>query len=357
MRNFAFVCLFLCLVAFGTLPASAGVFVSSPGNGASVQSPVHFVATGQSPNCKKGVSSVGIFTAPNVLAKSSSGTHIDTYLTLSPGTYNVTVQEKDNCGWSASKTVKIKVGSADTGGSGSTVGGATLSALQSQNGWTGYALLPPLYLICPDCKADGPRAKWGISQKVKSPSLSGSATKYDIGGKMLFADVLYNKHLIGDFSSNGMADKARTLVPTLHEFTYDVYFWVDNAEISQALEFDINQSFGDHRYVWGHECRIAGGHQWDTWDNTKMHWVPSGIPCKPKSKAWNHLILKGKRTSDNHLVFQSVTLNGVTNKFNRTDVPKYTKNWYGVSIAFQMDLNVKTQPYSVYLDKLSFTYK
>ena len=173
--------------------------------------------------------------------------------------------------------------------------------------------------------------------------------KFDIGGTMPFADILWNvkftKHLPDE-----------NMVPTLSNFTYDVYFYGTNLETSQALEFDINQFFNGMSFIWGHECRIASGHEWDTWDNVRMHWVKSGIPCNPVSNAWNHLVIQVQRTSDNRLLFKSITLNGKTDTLNRYDNPSST-TWYGLTINYQMDGNSKQQPYSVYLDKLNFTYQ
>src|SRR5437879_10026659 len=92
---------YLCLFATLPTPAFAGISVTSPTNGAQVQSPVHFVATAQSPDCPKGVASMGIYTAPYKLAYSVTGSKLDTYLTLSAGTYYTVVQQWVNCGWSA----------------------------------------------------------------------------------------------------------------------------------------------------------------------------------------------------------------------------------------------------------------
>jgi len=74
--------------------------------------------------------------------------------------------------------------------------------------------------------------------------------------------------------------------------------------MAEALEFDINQFFGDMGFILGHECRIAGGNQWDIWDNSQGKWVLTGIPCNPQSRQWNHLTLKVQRTSDNHETYQ-----------------------------------------------------
>ena len=62
--------------------------------------------------------------------------------------------------------------------------------------------------------------------------------------------------------------------------------------LPQALEFDINQFTGGKSFIWGHECRVAGGHQWDIYDNINHKWVPTGVACNPVSGAWNHLIIQ-----------------------------------------------------------------
>ena len=89
-------------------PSFAAVTVSSPGAGR-LSSPVHFVASGSSPDCAKGISAIGIYTAPNVLAYVTSGAKLDTKLHLKPGKYNVVVQHWDKCGWTAKVVVSVSV--------------------------------------------------------------------------------------------------------------------------------------------------------------------------------------------------------------------------------------------------------
>ena len=236
--------------------------------------------------------------------------------------------------------------------------GKTLANLHGPSGWAGYALLPKAYQICNSCLPTGPEATWLIAPGIGTPSKSGNATRFDIGGQTHFADVLWNNHLIGDFSSQGLPDSGGTLVPTLHNFTYDVYFYGTNLASSQALEFDINQFFNGQGFIWGNECRIAGGHEWDTWDNAQAKWVPTGVPCNPVDNSWNHLTIQVQRTVDDQLVFKSISLNGVVNNLNITRSPGAApSNWYGVTINYQMDGNTTQQPYSVYLDQLNFTYE
>jgi hypothetical protein len=344
-RWFSFVCLFII-----ALPAYSSVTVSSPANGTTSTSPVHFVATGSSPACSKGVAAMGIYTAPNHLAYTVKGPNLDTKLTMNSGTYNVTVKQWDHCGWAMGTKVAltVKPSSSKT---------YVFSDLQNKSGWDSYALLPPLYPICSTCVSTGPELKWSWKPNVASPSMDGltSKTVYG-GGTVQWSDAFWNVHLIGNMSSQGMKDANHTIIPNLRDFTYDVYFWVGNINNSQALEFDINQFVGGKSHIWGHECRIAGGHEWDTWNNQKKHWVPTGIPCYPVSNAWNHLTLNVKRTAGGKLLFHTITLNGKTATLDRYDAPT-DSNWYGVTINYQIDGNKTITPYTVYIDKLTFTAK
>lgn len=330
--------------------SGAGVHVTTPANNSTVSSPVHYVASA-STSCSKGVSSMGIYTGSNVLAFTSNGSTLDANLNLGQGTYNTVVQEWDACGGSTKTPVTITV----NGGSGNPNAKTFYNLHRQKSSWTGYGLIKPSYNICNSCGPNGPQVTWWMNPGVANPSLSGNATQTNIGGQTTYSDVLWNNHLIGDFSSQGLPDYNKTLAPSLHDFTYDVYFFVPNVQVSQALEFDINQFVNGQSFIWGHECRVAGGHEWDTWDNPKQVWVPSGIPCNPVSNAWNHLIIHVQRTSDNHLLFNSITLNGQTAVLNRYDSPTPT-NWYGVTINYQIDGNYAQQPYNVFLDNMNFTY-
>src|SRR5229473_490853 len=190
-------CALLCLSFFALWISSAfaGITVTAPTKGATVQSPVHFAATAGSSSCSKGVASMGIYTAPYQKAYTVSGASLSTDLTLSAGTYNTTVEEWDNCGGASSKPVTITVNSSTTG--------STFTSLQASKGWTGYGELPPLYNICSSC---GSGVTWSMSQNVTSPSMDNKATKFGLGGTTPYADVLWNNHLIGDGSSQGLLD-------------------------------------------------------------------------------------------------------------------------------------------------------
>lgn len=105
----------LVLAAIAAIPAFATVKVTSPPSGSSAASPIHFVASATT-TCSKGVTSMGIYTAPNALAYTVSGSSLNTYLTLSTGTYNAVVQEWDACGSTKTAvTITVTGGSSSTG--------------------------------------------------------------------------------------------------------------------------------------------------------------------------------------------------------------------------------------------------
>jgi len=227
--------------------------------------------------------------------------------------------------------------------------------LQQQKGWSGYALLAPTWGICTTCSPTGSNVNWKRTPGITSPAVSSSSARHDIGGTIKFADILWNNHIIGDFSSQGISDSNHTLVPKLHNFVYEAYFYAKSLGYSQALEFDINQFVGGKSFIWGHECRIAGGHQWDTYDNVNKKWVPTGVPCYPNNNGWNHIVLQVQRTTGGRLLFKSITLNGKTATLNIYRYPGNT-SWHGVTINYQQDLNRYAADYAIWLDKLNFTY-
>lgn len=283
-----------------------------------------------------------------VLLSSATGTLSGT--PTSSGSFSFAISVSDSKGLSKQQSLQMTVAAAAI-----TNRGNSFSNLQNTAGWGEYGQGPPDFVDCSPSPCDG--ISFSMAQGIKSPSMSGPSAQFNLGGMADYTDALFNNHLIGAFSSQGMPDNNQTLVPSYHNFTYDVYFYGTNLELSQAVEFDINQFFDDLGFIWGHECRIAGGHEWDIWDNLNAKWVPTGIACNPVDNSWNHLTIQVQRTSSNQLLYQSITLNGVTSPVNQDYNPGPAVNWYGVTINYQMDGNSQQSPYTVNLDDLTFTYQ
>jgi hypothetical protein len=319
---------------------SGWVNVSAPTNNSNVSQQVQYVAKAGT-GCDKGVAAMGIYAAPGDLVYTVDGASLNTVLTFSAGTYYTTVQEWDKCGGSAKTPITINVG----GGSGN-----NFYNLQADGHWKGYGMLPPNYYPCTNCS---PNVTWSMQSHVGSPSMDGNSSQFNLGGTEAFSDGFWNNHLIGD--GGKIADPNHTIVPKYHNFIYDAWFYGNNIGLSQALEFDINQFVNGKSYMWGTECRIAGGNQWDIWDNPNRKWKSTGVPCYPNNNAWNHVVIQVERTSDNHLLYKSITLNGKTANLNAYDSPTGT-SWWGITVNYQQDGNYRQQSYSMWVDKFTFTY-
>jgi len=69
----------LIILAFISVCASsalAGVTVTSPGNGQTLQGPVSYVASATTSSCPKGVGSMGIYSAPGDLVYVVNGANV-----------------------------------------------------------------------------------------------------------------------------------------------------------------------------------------------------------------------------------------------------------------------------------------
>lgn len=180
-----------------------------------------------------------------------------------------------------------------------------------------------------------------MTQDQSTPSLSGSSMELTIGGPLPYTNELYTNYLAG--GSN------------VSHFTYDLDFMVDQPDNPQALEFDVNQTFNNSRWVFGTECNFKGDGVWDVWDGLLNKWVPTSVPCNPvQANVWNHLVWNFERVG-NQVHYISVELNGQT-----TIVDQYQSNqpfWSieDIDIAFQMDLDGSAQPYTVWLDNVTLS--
>ena len=105
MKNLRFLSCALLLCA---LPAFASVTVTSPKSGATVSSPVSYVAKATT-TCSKGVSSMGVY-VNNKLVQTEKGASLNLSIALAPGAYsNTVVEEWDLCGGASYTKVPITV--------------------------------------------------------------------------------------------------------------------------------------------------------------------------------------------------------------------------------------------------------
>jgi hypothetical protein len=317
------------------------VAVTSPTNGSIVTSPAVYVATATT-SCAKGVAATGVY-VDNVLTYVTSGATLNTQVPLSGGAHTTVVQDWDNCGGSSTTPVNVTVG-----------GSTTLSNIQAISGWNQWGEFAPTYNIC---TSSCPGITWSMIPHVSAVSLSGNATQFNMGGTTPYSDVLWSNPLIGDGTTEGMPDKAHTLLPTIHNLILDTYVYPTNMAVTQDLELDINLYMNGFGMEWGTECNHLADGVWDIWNNINAQWVPTSIPCSLNNGAWNHIILQVQREPNNDLLYQTLTVNDITYTINQTVAPfPVPSGWWGMTMNYQMDGNHNQSPNTTYLDKTNVTY-
>jgi hypothetical protein len=108
---------------------------------------------------------------------------------------------------------------------------------------------------------------------------------------------------------------------------------------------------------WGTECNHLADGVWDIWNNVEARWVPTNVSCSLNNNAWNHVTIQVQRQSNNDLLYQSITVNGVTHTLNQTVAPfAVPGGWWGMTVNYQMDGNYKQAANTTYLDNLNITY-
>jgi hypothetical protein len=330
-----------------TVTNSSGVFVTSPANNSTVGSLVNYLATATTTSCPKGIAAMGIY-LNNQLISVQNGAKLNAQVSLGTGPQSTVVEEWDFCGGASYVPVNIMVQGA----------GTKLSNLQASIGWNSWGQGPPNYIDCSPSPCSG--IQFSHTPNVSSPSLSGNATQFTLGGSSGTApwgDVLFSLPVLGQFSTQNLPDTGHTVLPSLHNFTYDAYFYVTNVSITQVLEFDINMYMNGVGMLWGNQCNNLGGKGWDIWDSVNSRWVSTGVACNLINNGWNHVTIQAQRGSGNSVIYQSITLNGSTANINTT-YPSFTVpvSWWGVTVNYQMDGNSVQAANTTYLDNVSLTY-
>lgn len=249
-------------------------------------------------------------------------------------------------------------GTTGTTGSGSgsgadSQGTVILDVQTAPRKWNSWGQGGPNYVDCSPSPCNG--YAWSMKYGITLPSLSNDATQFIIDGTKPYGDALFSAELIGS-NAPDLKDDSHTLLPTLHNFTYDTDFYVTNVSITQTLEFDVSMYLHGIKMVFGTQCSHMGDKSWDIYDNVHGKWVSAGVPCKMVD-GWNHLTIHVQREADNTLLYQSIELDGTTYKLNKTYPPGTSdSSWWGLTVNYQMDGDSKPDANTTYLDNFSFTY-
>lgn len=314
-------------------PTTSAVTVSSPANNATVTSPMHVVAAAAAGHP---ITAMQIY-LDNVSVFANSSGSLDTQVNAAAGLHSLVVQAWDSAGGIYKQAMTVTVSGSTptpTPTGGVPAGAITKSHIEKMTGWENCT-------VCAGAGGNGPSAVFSMQQNQVSPSLTGSSIKFNIAGTTPFSDALWWKQLGGD--------------NTAKNFKYDLDFYLTNPGVAQALEFDVNQSNGTHKFIFGTQCDLKGTKAWDVWMGANPHWTSTGVPCPvPAAFTWHHLTWEFQR-NDTQVTFIAITLDGVKHYVNKT----YTAIAGGateVNVAFQMDGDSAQHAYSTWLDNVTLSY-
>jgi hypothetical protein len=258
---------------------------------------------------------------------------LDSLIWMAAGNHNLLILATDKAGNNVSTTFNLNVVDAQAPG---------VSGIQKLPNWEPCsAKYPPGHPRAGQiCAAGLGDAISTMTENQSTPSLSGASTKFTMGGPTGYSNELWTKFLGGGTN--------------LTHFTYDTYFMIDQPDRPQALEFDVNQAFNNHRWVFGTECNYNGSGKWDVWDGVKG-WQPTSVPCKPfPANTWIHLVWQFERVGD-QVHYISVSINDQTYPLDLYFSNEPTWVMESVDVAFQMDGNFAQQPYNVWFDNFTLS--
>src|ERR1051326_6342664 len=212
----------------------AGVTITSPASGTTTTSPVHFVASATSTNP---ITAMRIY-VDNVSVYLVSASKLDTLVAMSSGGHSVVVQAWDSTGAVFKTPLTLTVSGTSPTPTPTPVSplpvppstAVVKSDIDQMTVWESCT-------VCAGANANGPVAIYSLVENQASPSLDGRSAKFSISGSTPYSDALWWKQL-------GAVDTATHL-------KYDVFFYITNPRVAQALEFDNNQSNGVSKFIYG----------------------------------------------------------------------------------------------------------
>jgi hypothetical protein len=326
-----------------TVPAFAGVTVSSPANGTEV--PAQFTLTASSDSCSsQNVAAMGYSFDNSSNTTIIQGGSINGQVESSTGNHVLHVKSWGAQGASCVTDVSISVQASSGSASATSIipsGAASVSNIQSFSGWQG------------EHDNAGPGWSSGSTWNVSSPSLYGNArtfvTQYSNAG---------DERYWVTFSDNTSDTN----------FFYDAWVYVTgSAQYIANLEMDVNQVMANGNTVLiGVQCDGYSG----TWDytanegsasNPKPAWVNKwGTNCNPRDlprNTWHHVQASFSRDDSGNVTYNSVWLDGVQSNLNATVFGAASLGWSPTILTqFQVDGLGSGGTSTVYLDNLTVSY-
>jgi hypothetical protein len=188
----------------------------------------------------------------------------------------------------------------------------------------------------------------GTSDVTNTPSMSGNARQFSLSFSDSGGEI---------FHSSFGKDTAAT------HFIYDAYVWLTDASTLANIEMDMNQVMANgDTVIYGVQCNGYSG----TWDYAlnpgaqgSGRWNHSNVACpEPKNwepNTWHHVELSYFRDSAGNVTYQSVSLDGQLSDFvNATGNSAQSLGWGPTLLTnFQLDGHGAEGSITAYLDKVT----
>lgn len=330
---------FLICVAF-SVPALAGVTVSSPGSGDTVGSPFSLSASA-SPCSNQPISAMGYSLDNSTSTTIVHSTYVSAKVSTSTGSHTLHVKSWGNQGAVCVTDVAIKVTSS-----------TTVSALYIPSGAISNSSLQLLsnWKAVKDAATSGSAS--GTTGIVGSPARSSGGTRAFVTNFTSNGGMRYHVSFGDDTQST--------------HFVYDAWVYLTSSASTIAnIEMDMNQVMPNGQTViYGFQCD-GWSNTWDYTANTgtpqspRDTWKHSGVYCNPRAwtrNVWHHVQIEYSRDSTGHVTYSAVTFDGARHAINATVLSAFALGWSPTLLTnFQVDGYGASGSNTIYLSDLKIT--
>jgi hypothetical protein len=339
-------------VRINVVQSGVNVVVSTPANNSTVGSPVTVQASATSTNAITGwhiyLDNVDVFSQNNISA-------INTSVNMGTGTHTMIVRAWDSTGAFGDQTLTLTVGSTPP------PPGNSYTQIDDINPWL------QCLSGCGDTGGTGPQPV--TSQNVVSTpnnSSDGFSHQFSIGGTAAYANSYWYVH------RNATTTPAMpSALVTQQSYSFDLWIPAGQENNPQAIEWETQQQIQGTVYNTGWQALYAGigdptkmlmrTFQWNNSSNgPAAGWYSTGIMVpRFTPDVWHHVQVD-EHVSGSTIFFDDVFIDGTkyvpTNSGGASHQAIVTGFNDEFNNAFQLDLNFRPDPYTVYIDNMVVTY-
>jgi hypothetical protein len=206
------------------------------------------------------------------------------------------------------------------------------------------------WLTCGNCgndNATGPAATGTFTPGLASPSEDGASTQFSIAATTPYTNVyFYQEHTPVSTQMNALT------------YEFDIYIPPGMENAPQGIEFECQQIVGGWVYNFGWQANYQQK-IWRIFDYGAKQWNPTPVAFNGFTPGtWHHIVAEYHNDLTMHMVYHdALTVDGVRTPVNITHHAFNAGGRDQFTNAVQLDSNQTATPYSVYVDKMTITYR